>query len=472
MDKYFNFKPFYDGFHLDVCSIYDHTFEHDLLHLPSQYNGEDILALKLFFLANNIINKLILPDFLEVLQQLNFTNCTNIKEIIFPKKISTIENIIFSDCVSLTEFTLPENIEKIDSITIKNCPFIESITTENPNANVCEIFIENCDFLTEVSLCFWSALSIEIQTKLVKIKFNNWQYLSTTEKSKIINFLHNNQTLVDSILKSDCFKAIPILINESFHLSLANIDYFLDLSINAQNTTINAILLDYRNTNFSDLEVQNYNQQKENYEFGFDLPTLEQLEYQWHIKFVDKEIYITGYKGSQTDVIIPVGVIEGNLITGIDFCHGHNFSPIENLTIQANINFLGDYAFYKCKTLHKVSFPDNSIDFISDNCFFECYSLKEIDLPNGITTICRNAFYDCFNLTKVNFPFTLNTIMKSAFRSCNSLEKLTFPPQLKIIGNNAFEYCSNLKTAEFNSFIEFDETAFYSCNLIKFLHNY
>lgn len=472
MDKYFNYKPYNNGLHLEVCSIYDHSFEHDTLVIPTQYNEKNIIALKVFFLVNNVINKLTLPKFTETIELINFTNCSNIKELAFPQNLTTIENVIFADCVSLTQFTLPENIEKISSITLKNCPFIERITTLNSNVDASEIVIENCDALVEVSLCLWQALSLETQTKLAKIKFNNWIQLTIIEKAEIIDFLHYNQTLVNSILKSDCFKAIPILINESFHLSLANIDYFLDLSINAQNTSISAVLLDYRNENFTELEIQKYNKQKEEFEYGFELPTLEQLEYLWHINLIEDEIYITGYKGTDTDVVIPAGVIEGNKITGIDFCDGHNFTPIQNLTIQANINYLGDYAFYKCHTLRKVIFEENSIDFISDNCFFECHSLQEIDLPDGITTICRNAFYDCVNLTKINFPFTLNTIMKSAFRSCNSLENLTFPAQLKIIGNNAFEYCSNLKTAEFNSFIEYEENVFSFCESVQFLHNY
>jgi hypothetical protein len=82
-------------------------------------------------------------------------------------------------------------------------------------------------------------------------------------------------------------------------------------------------------------------------------------------------ITITGYAGTNNDVVIP------STIDGL---------PVTSIGTNAFLN-----AYY---TVTSVTIPD-SVTSIGDGAFADCSSLTSITIPNSVTSIGNYAFYSC-----------------------------------------------------------------------------
>ncbi len=152
---------------------------------------------------------------------------------------------------------------------------------------------------------------------------------------------------------------------------------------------------------------------------------------------------ITGYTGSETNLIIP-SAHNGLPVTEIAdkaFMQNDNiFSAI----ICDGIEVIGDYAFAGCVNLESVKLSNtltsigygaflyngfneivlpDSLKYIDKYAFSET-KLKSIAIPIGITVIDENTFTECLYLESVSLPTTLTTIKKQAFAGCINLAKI------------------------------------------------
>ena len=105
---------------------------------------------------------------------------------------------------------------------------------------------------------------------------------------------------------------------------------------------------------------------------------------------------ITGYTGTETDVVIPAQ-LDGYPVTAI-----------------------ADWAFDGWAELASVQFPE-SLQTIGRYAFRNCTSLTELVLPEGLEEIESSAFSGCTGLERVDFPATLTTMGYYSFQNCTSL---------------------------------------------------
>ena len=141
-----------------------------------------------------------------------------------------------------------------------------------------------------------------------------------------------------------------------------------------------------------------------------------------------------------------------------------HFTNLRSVTGE-NVNLIGKYAFYNCKTLEKVDFPhvshavsnseltDPNNDMINGfrvdighNAFENCTALTDVSIPNA-TVIGRSAFKGCTNLKILNFSHVW-MIAQNAFEGCTGLTEVEFGNVTKI-GNEAFKNCTRLVSAAF-----------------------
>lgn len=190
----------------------------------------------------------------------------------------------------------------------------------------------------------------------------------------------------------------------------------------------------------------------------------------------DGTLKITGYTGSDTELVIPAE-IDGKRVTIIGeetFAGGSKFTSI---TIPEGVTSIGWGAFYGCSSLKSIAIPEG-VTNIGDDIFYGCSSLISISIPKSVTSISRSAFFQCSSLMdlrvdvdnvrysfedgilydnktsviycimsksgSVSIPEGVTSIGDFAFGSCSSLTSITIPESVTSIGGYAF-YVRNRK---------------------------
>ncbi len=132
---------------------------------------------------------------------------------------------------------------------------------------------------------------------------------------------------------------------------------------------------------------------------------------------------ITGYTGSETDIIIP----DSYDVYDIDYISGNaflNHTTIEKVTIGVNVYQIGANAFNGCSNLEEVILKDNnSLHIIDESAFNNCTSLRKINIEACVDLmfIGPYSFLNCNSLKYIYLSDTVETIGSYAFDNCSSL---------------------------------------------------
>ncbi|MBP5493605.1 MAG: leucine-rich repeat protein [Lachnospiraceae bacterium] len=116
------------------------------------------------------------------------------------------------------------------------------------------------------------------------------------------------------------------------------------------------------------------------------------------------EITITGYTGSDTDIVIPAE-IDKKQVVGVGNRVFYNNDSIIRVTFEGNVDNIGEYAFYNCGNLTHVIFEGETGN-IGEKAFYECNNLVFLLFNLGVRNIGENAFKDCTKLDLVIIPQT------------------------------------------------------------------
>lgn len=114
---------------------------------------------------------------------------------------------------------------------------------------------------------------------------------------------------------------------------------------------------------------------------------------------------ITGYSGSDTDIVLPSVDADGEPIQAINDNAFQNKTNLTGVTIPDSFSSIGQNAFAGCSGLTSVTMPD-SIVKIGFGAFSNCSSLSSITIPASVTSIEYGAFMECSGLTDVYYTGT------------------------------------------------------------------
>lgn len=184
-------------------------------------------------------------------------------------------------------------------------------------------------------------------------------------------------------------------------------------------------------------------------------------------------ITITGYNGSDTELVIP-SEIDGKTVTRIKQFAFYDCTVLTSVTIPNSVTEIGGGAFGRCTGLTNITIPDSvteigsgafdyctrltSITISSDNTNYSsqdgvwfnkdktkliqypCGKTGIYTIPDSVTSIGSGAFEDCKGLTSVTIPDSVISIGYMAFSDCTGITSITIPDSVTEIGDYAFGY--------------------------------
>lgn len=130
------------------------------------------------------------------------------------------------------------------------------------------------------------------------------------------------------------------------------------------------------------------------------------------------EVKITGYSGTDGDVVIP-SEINGKPVTTIGKNAFDGKNEITSVIIPPSVTSIGEYAF-RSTNLTSVTIP-GSVENIGVSAFAMCSKLSNVTIGNGVKSIGWCAFTICTSLTNIIIPASVTFIDSAAFNGCSSL---------------------------------------------------
>ena len=115
------------------------------------------------------------------------------------------------------------------------------------------------------------------------------------------------------------------------------------------------------------------------------------------------------------------------------------------LTIDANISYIGDYAFYFTASLSEINFASD-LNHIGDYAFYGSFSEftnTKIVIPNSVNEFGESVFMNS-SINEVEFLNDMEILPENTFKN-SDVEKVIFNNNVIEIDTNAFQNCTKLK---------------------------
>ena len=160
----------------------------------------------------------------------------------------------------------------------------------------------------------------------------------------------------------------------------------------------------------------------------------------------DNSVTITGYTGSDTEVVIPSS-IDGKAVTAIGESAFRNKMTLTSITIPDSVTSIGYSAFAYCQGLTSMIIPD-SVTVIRSSAFHQCSELTSVTIGNNVTTLEDYAFSLCSGLTSISLPDSVTSIGNATFQYCSGLTSVSIGNGVASLGEEVFLDCTGLTSID------------------------
>lgn len=420
--------------------------------------------------ANELIEKVILPEGMTSISMYGFSNLVNMMSINIPTSVTTLGDFTFRYCYKLESITFPPSITVIPPGCLYTCSSLLSVDIQGQVSSIensafgycsnltaleipktCAVIgthaFRGCDKLTTITIppqvtvideyilyeCA-TLESVEIEGNLASIgerSFSKCPKLTSLYYKGTSDCTYKTDSFIDSPISivyvtgsysPTQFCGFTVTLHPSFYPSCGpNLTYYISGT---------------RLSFYGGGEMEDYDENS--------LPP-------WYSN-----------KGNIESVELP------DLITHIGNYAFKDFIKLTSITIPDNVESLGQSAFYNCTSLSTIKIP-SKITLIPYYLFYSCSKLTDVEfLGDKIEKFEERVFQYCTSLAKITLPQSLLELGQYAFGHCISLESITIPTSLVAIKEGCFYNCLKMKTINMNSNLEtIGVAAFNSCSSLK-----
>ena len=132
------------------------------------------------------------------------------------------------------------------------------------------------------------------------------------------------------------------------------------------------------------------------------VPKLQQFIEQ-HIELIEEQKYLELYRIAKREIPFQIGNLTYNLMLA-------NINPLDDVPGVLD-------SMFAYSPVENVELPKN-IEYIAALAFVDCYHLTEITIPSGVLHITSTSFKGCYKLKKVIFEGTKKDFSKLLRTNC------------------------------------------------------
>ncbi|MBE6618622.1 MAG: hypothetical protein E7626_02410 [Ruminococcaceae bacterium] len=354
---------------------------------PSEITEEDPDATEMWFIGDNTIEEVIIPEGVETIGSYAFANLTALKKVVLPSTVKMIDLGAFYGCTSLQVVEGIENVKFINQDAFANCALEGKISLDSAivlthsafayNRNLTEVVIsdavqsigisafEGCDKLESVTI------------KAERVKLGAYAFRRCKSLKSV--------SLNAAVIPTGAFDGCESLESFTFGKDVAVIGEFAFRDTRLKNITVAE-----GNTTLYHQSGTPYILNKEGNE----------------IIFVATGISGVFNPGLDNVTSIGIGAFSGNknltsiILPGVTSVKAYAFADCQRLTsiTLGALGEIGNYAFFNAQITSLPSF-DEKLGYIGKYAFAGS-ELTSVVIPSGMT-VGEGAFYECQDIKKV-----------------------------------------------------------------------
>ena len=96
------------------------------------------------------ITKIVIPDSVMTIEEIVFSNCSNLTSVTIPNSVTSIGESAFDSCYSLPSVTIPDSVTSIGESAFYLCSELTSVTIGNGVINIKDWTFYHCNSLTNM----------------------------------------------------------------------------------------------------------------------------------------------------------------------------------------------------------------------------------------------------------------------------------------------------------------------------------
>lgn len=417
--------------------ITNYTGKGKKVKIPDTIDGKKVVEIgDAAFEGNKKIKSVIMPDTITQIGGLAFAECSKLKKVTLSNGLEYIGSSSFSE-TGLVSVVIPDNITEISFKAFMGCEKLEKVTLSSNTKIIQENAFANCSKLSEINFENIEDIRDDAFKNNVSLKGK----LSLENVVEIHDDAFYGCTGITEVEFSDKLQLLGTEEYDNSHDDYDNRGLSMIPKVPGKGSgnpfsfcnNIEKYEVDINNANYKSADGVIYGKSGE-----------------WIVAW-------PGKRGGQ--VIIPKNVI------GIAR-YAFSGADITSVVMNSGLNYIGKGAF-AASDITEVHFaiPETTMRTQwSDDAFYKCKMLKKVVFPEGITQAYDIAFIDCTTLTKIVLPESMTKLSSKMFLGCEKLETVKLPDNITTIPAACFYGCKALKNINMENVDDIHVAAFYDCD--------